>query len=60
MFTANLDTTLRRQDHLSVQNAFHWVHLYESPAAAHGDYMVNSAVWERIRCGATNGRVMWQ
>jgi hypothetical protein len=42
---------------VSVQNSFHWFNLIESPTAAHGDYMVNSAVWKVIRCGATNGKV---
>jgi hypothetical protein len=42
---------------VAVQNAFHWLHLYESPTAAHDQYMVNSDVWKVIRCGATNGKV---
>jgi hypothetical protein len=42
---------------VSVQNAFHWLHVYESPTAAHDRYMVNSDVWKVIRCGATNGKV---
>jgi hypothetical protein len=42
---------------VSVQNAFHWLHVYESPTAAHDQYMVNADVWKVIRCGATNGKV---
>jgi len=42
---------------VSVQNSLHWFHLYESPTDAHDAYMVNSDVWDVIRCGATNGKV---
>jgi hypothetical protein len=42
---------------VSVQNAFHWLHIYESPTAAHDQYMANSEVWKVIRCGATNGKL---
>jgi hypothetical protein len=42
---------------VSVRNSLHWFDLYESPTDAHDNYMVNSDVWDVIRCGATNGKV---
>lgn len=42
---------------VSVQNAFHWLHVIESPTDAHDRYMANPDVWKVIRCGAIDGKL---
>jgi hypothetical protein len=51
--TLNLHIT-----NVTMQNATHWLGLFEMPTSAHANYMLkDSLAWRLVRCGAQDGSV---
>ncbi|MCD0495524.1 hypothetical protein LP085_01545 [Achromobacter sp. MY14] len=41
-----------------VRNARDWLHVFASPVKAHTGYFSNKAVWDVVRCGVSEGKIM--